>query len=95
MKYIYMSIYLGMFISNLIFCFYSKYLLVMLMMLEFMVLNIFFLFNFYLFFNSLTFFFLMIFLIITVCEGVMGVAIMVNMFRMYGMDYFCVFNFLV
>nr|YP_009526511.1 NADH dehydrogenase subunit 4L [Triaenodes tardus]AXU98794.1 NADH dehydrogenase subunit 4L [Triaenodes tardus] len=95
MKYVYIMIFMGMFVSNLIFCLYRKYLLIMLMMLEFMVLNIFFFLNFYLYFYNINYFFLMIFLVVTVCEGVMGVAIMVNMFRMYGLDYFCIFNLLI
>nr|QLY90119.1 NADH dehydrogenase subunit 4L [Athripsodes aterrimus] len=95
MKLILMGIFYSFFIMNLIFCLYRKYFLVMLLMLEFMVLNIFFILNLMLMFLSMDFFFLMIFLVITVCEGVLGISILVNMLRMYGMDYFLIFSILL
>nr|UJG45458.1 NADH dehydrogenase subunit 4L [Ceraclea annulicornis] len=87
--------YFGFFISNLIFCIYRNYFLIMLMMLEFMVLNIFFMLNIFVWLMNLDFFILMIFLVVTVCEGVLGISIMVNMLRMGGIDYFRAFNSLM
>jgi NADH-ubiquinone oxidoreductase chain 4L len=92
MKFIFFLIYFGFLVSNFIFCTFKKYLLVILIILEFLVLNIFFLLNLYLNFRSLDYFFLLIFLIIIVCEGVLGISIMVNILRMYGIDYFCIYN---
>nr|YP_010586429.1 NADH dehydrogenase subunit 4L [Oecetis caucula]UZZ44217.1 NADH dehydrogenase subunit 4L [Oecetis caucula] len=92
MKFIFFVIYFSFLVMNLIFCLYKKYLLVMLMILEFMMLNIFFFLNLYLNLLSLDFFFIMVFLIVVVCESVLGVSIMINMLRMYGNDYFYIFN---
>nr|YP_010895115.1 NADH dehydrogenase subunit 4L [Fazia fascifrons]WJW73641.1 NADH dehydrogenase subunit 4L [Fazia fascifrons] len=76
------------FISN------RKHLLSMLLSLEYIVLSLFYLLFIYL--NMLNFesYFCMIFMTFSVCEGVLGLSILVSMIRMYGNDYFQSFNIL-
>nr|YP_010620937.1 NADH dehydrogenase subunit 4L [Bundoksia longissima]WAX39268.1 NADH dehydrogenase subunit 4L [Bundoksia longissima] len=65
-----------------------KHLLVMLLSLEFIVLVLFLMLCIYL--NSFNYelFFSMIFLTFSVCEGALGLSILVSMIRSYGNDYF-------
>nr|YP_009941972.1 NADH dehydrogenase subunit 4L [Melanostoma scalare]YP_009973819.1 NADH dehydrogenase subunit 4L [Melanostoma orientale]QNE85525.1 NADH dehydrogenase subunit 4L [Melanostoma mellinum]QNH93627.1 NADH dehydrogenase subunit 4L [Melanostoma orientale]QOC71043.1 NADH dehydrogenase subunit 4L [Melanostoma scalare]UJG45497.1 NADH dehydrogenase subunit 4L [Melanostoma scalare] len=76
------------FISN------RKHLLSMLLSLEYIVLSLFYLLFIYL--NMLNYenYFSMIFMTFAVCEGVLGLSILVSMIRMYGNDYFQSFNIL-
>nr|WGO57999.1 NADH dehydrogenase subunit 4L [Pseudoglomeris magnifica] len=90
MLYVYMSFFCGVWVfsSN------RKYLLVMLLSLEFIVLIMYFyMFNYLMMFNYELFFGL-IFLTFSVCEGVMGLSILVSMIRSYGKDYFFYYNLL-
>nr|YP_010585987.1 NADH dehydrogenase subunit 4L [Adicella ragma]UZZ43723.1 NADH dehydrogenase subunit 4L [Adicella ragma] len=95
MKYYLISVVMGVFVGNLLFCVYQKYLLIMLLMLEFLVVNIFMLLNMYLSFINGEFYFVLIFLVLTVCEGALGVGILVNMLRSNGSDYFNNFSILI
>nr|WCL18780.1 NADH dehydrogenase subunit 4L [Phthiridium sp. A GC-2023a] len=72
----------------------KKHLLIMLLSLEYMVLSLFMM--LYLYFSMMynMYFLLMIFLVMSVCEGVLGLSILVSMVRMYGNDNFQVFNIL-
>nr|YP_010975292.1 NADH dehydrogenase subunit 4L [Aneogmena fischeri]WNX92426.1 NADH dehydrogenase subunit 4L [Aneogmena fischeri] len=76
------------FISN------RKHLLSMLMSLEYIVLSLFLLLFIYL--NMIMFenFFSMMFLVFSVCEGSLGLSILVSMIRTHGNDYFQSFNIL-
>nr|YP_009327187.1 NADH dehydrogenase subunit 4L [Orthetrum testaceum]ANX10011.1 NADH dehydrogenase subunit 4L [Orthetrum testaceum] len=70
-----------------------KHLLSTLLSLEFIVLGLF----FYMFFVLLFYFelyFLMYFLTFGVCEGALGLGILVSMIRSHGNDYFNSFNML-
>nr|WCK12022.1 NADH dehydrogenase subunit 4L [Thelaira macropus] len=71
-----------------------KHLLSMLLSLEYIVLSLFLLLFIYL--NLLNFenYFSMIFLIFSVCEGTLGISIMVSMIRTHGNDYFQSLNIL-
>nr|YP_010596274.1 NADH dehydrogenase subunit 4L [Taxigramma karakulensis]WAJ60519.1 NADH dehydrogenase subunit 4L [Taxigramma karakulensis] len=81
---------MGMFIfvSN------RKHLLSMLLSLEYMVLSLFLL--LFIFLNLLNYenFFSMMFLTFSVCEGALGLSILVSMIRTHGNDYFQSFNIL-
>nr|ALO77183.1 NADH deshydrogenase subunit 4L [Carpelimus sp. CAR01] len=80
------------FISGLLSFCLNKHFLLMLLSLEFLMMGLFFgLFLFVSLFNS-EFYFLMIFLIMVVSEGVLGLSILVSMVRMFGNDYFLSFN---
>nr|WDE73797.1 NADH dehydrogenase subunit 4L [Stenopelmatus sp.] len=70
------------------FCSKRKHLLATLLSLEFLVLVVFFmLFNYLNMFNY-EFFFSMVFLTFSVCEGALGLSILVSMIRTHGNDFF-------
>nr|YP_010401660.1 NADH dehydrogenase subunit 4L [Singara diversalis]UQU69081.1 NADH dehydrogenase subunit 4L [Singara diversalis] len=95
-----MMIYMGfifilMFImGNLIFVLKHKHLLIVLMSLEFIVLSIFFFMLTFFSFIDYDLYMLMVFLVFSVCEGVLGLSILVSMIRTHGNDYFQGFNLL-
>nr|YP_010693031.1 NADH dehydrogenase subunit 4L [Rhagoletis completa]WCB98212.1 NADH dehydrogenase subunit 4L [Rhagoletis completa] len=76
------------FVSN------RKHLLSMLLSLEYIVLNLFFLLFIYLNLMNHSSFFSMVFLTFSVCEGALGLSILVSMIRTHGNDYFQSFNIL-
>nr|YP_010621041.1 NADH dehydrogenase subunit 4L [Periplaneta svenhedini]WAX39424.1 NADH dehydrogenase subunit 4L [Periplaneta svenhedini] len=65
-----------------------KHLLITLLSLEFIVLVLFLM--LYIYLNSFNYelFFSMVFLTFSVCEGALGLSILVSMIRSYGNDYF-------
>uniref|UniRef100_UPI0030FE2CC5 NADH dehydrogenase subunit 4L n=1 Tax=Prodasineura autumnalis TaxID=193254 RepID=UPI0030FE2CC5 len=71
-----------------------KHLLSTLLSLEFLVLSVYFYMFFVLFFTLYDAYFLMYFLTISVCEGTLGLSILVCMIRSHGGDYFGIFNML-
>nr|YP_010585948.1 NADH dehydrogenase subunit 4L [Parapsyche difformis]UZZ43684.1 NADH dehydrogenase subunit 4L [Parapsyche difformis] len=81
-------------IGNMLFMLSRKHLLNVLLSLEFiMLVLLLFLVNYFMELQS-EFFFLMMFLVMVVCEGVLGIAILVLMVRVYGNDYFQLFSLL-
>nr|YP_007026351.1 NADH dehydrogenase subunit 4L [Rutilia goerlingiana]AFV08632.1 NADH dehydrogenase subunit 4L [Rutilia goerlingiana] len=76
------------------FVFNRKHLLSMLLSLEYMVLSLFLLLFIYLNMINYEFFFSMMFLTFSVCEGTLGLSILVSMMRTYGNDYFQSLNIL-
>lgn len=76
------------FVSN------RKHLLSMLLRLEYIVLNLFFLLFIYLNLIDYRRFFSIIFLTFRVCEGALGLSILVSIIRTHGNDYFQSFNVL-
>nr|YP_010118100.1 NADH dehydrogenase subunit 4L [Popillia mutans]QPN54194.1 NADH dehydrogenase subunit 4L [Popillia mutans] len=84
-----------MYFSGLIsFCIKRKHLLLMLLSLEYIILGLYF--NLYLFlmYFNFEFYFGMVFLTMSVCEGALGLALLVSMMRTHGNDYFQTFNVL-
>nr|AII02298.1 NADH dehydrogenase subunit 4L [Perimede sp. MJT-2014] len=81
-------------IGNMIFISKYKHLLVVLLSLEFMVLSVFFLLLIFLNYIENNMYMLMIFLVFSVCEGSLGLSILVLMIRTHGNDYFQSFNLL-
>nr|UQT69119.1 NADH dehydrogenase subunit 4L [Tomostethus sp. 1 QHW-2022a] len=75
-------------------CINRFYLLMILLSLEFIVLIIYFQLIFFLNFLEMELFFSMIFLVFSVCEGVLGLSILVLMIRVNGNDYFQVLSIL-
>nr|QHD47948.1 NADH dehydrogenase subunit 4L [Neoperlops gressitti] len=69
-----------------------KHLLLTLLSLEFMVLALFMLLFFYLNMLGFELFFSVVFLTLAVCEGALGLSILVSMIRTHGNDYFHVFS---
>nr|YP_010527060.1 NADH dehydrogenase subunit 4L [Callambulyx tatarinovii]UXR12397.1 NADH dehydrogenase subunit 4L [Callambulyx tatarinovii] len=82
------------FIGNLIFVSKNKHLLIILLSLEFIVLSIFFFFLMFLMMIDYDMYMLMVFLVFSVCEGSLGLSILVSMIRTHGNDYFQSFNLL-
>nr|YP_010401679.1 NADH dehydrogenase subunit 4L [Symphoromyia crassicornis]UQU69102.1 NADH dehydrogenase subunit 4L [Symphoromyia crassicornis] len=76
------------FISN------RKHLLSTLLSLEFIVLSLFLFLFIYLNLINFESFFSMLFLIFSVCEGALGLSILVSMIRTHGNDYFQTFSVL-
>lgn len=76
------------FVSN------RKHLLSILLRLEYIVLRLFLLIFIYLNIINYELFFLIIFLIFRVCEGTLGLSILVSIIRTYGNDYFQSLNIL-
>lgn len=81
-------------IGVLIFVFNRKHLLSILLSLEYIVLSLFFLLFIYLNILRYQSFFILIFLVFRVCEGVLGLSILVSIIRTHGNDYFQRFNIL-
>nr|YP_010895102.1 NADH dehydrogenase subunit 4L [Dorylomorpha alaskensis]WJW73628.1 NADH dehydrogenase subunit 4L [Dorylomorpha alaskensis] len=71
-----------------------KHLLSMLLSLEYIVLSLFMLLFMFLNMNSFQEFFSMMFLTFSVCEGALGLSILVSMIRTHGNDYFQSFSIL-
>nr|YP_010177779.1 NADH dehydrogenase subunit 4L [Ripeacma umbellata]QST15506.1 NADH dehydrogenase subunit 4L [Ripeacma umbellata] len=81
-------------LGNMIFVSKHKHLLIVLLSLEFIVLSIFFFFVLYLNYIENDMYMLMVFLVFSVCEGALGLSILVSMIRTHGNDYFQSFNLL-
>nr|ALO77443.1 NADH deshydrogenase subunit 4L [Anoplotrupes stercorosus]QEL51297.1 NADH dehydrogenase subunit 4L [Anoplotrupes stercorosus]QNV12074.1 NADH dehydrogenase subunit 4L [Anoplotrupes stercorosus] len=76
------------------FCLKRKHLLLMLLSLEFIILGLYFNLNLFLDYMNYEYYFGMIFLTMSVCEGALGLAILVSLMRTHGNDYFQTFNML-
>lgn len=86
--------YLIYFSGLLVFCFKRKHLLLILLRLEFIILALYFNLFIYLRNFNYEFYFCIIFLTIRVCEGALGLAILVSLIRTHGNDYFQTFRIL-
>nr|YP_009236843.1 NADH dehydrogenase subunit 4L [Telchinia parrhasia]AMJ17310.1 NADH dehydrogenase subunit 4L [Telchinia parrhasia] len=85
-------IFVTFLIGNLIFVSKHKHLLIVLMSLELIVLSVYFLLMLYLMEINYNLYMLMVFLVFSVCEGALGLSILVSMIRTHGNDYFQSFN---
>nr|YP_010022243.1 NADH dehydrogenase subunit 4L [Neurigona zhejiangensis]QOL12433.1 NADH dehydrogenase subunit 4L [Neurigona zhejiangensis] len=95
MMTIYFFPYIYMFIIGLIvFVMDRKHLLSMLLSLEMIVLSLFIFLIVFLNFMGYQEFFSMVFLTFSVCEGALGLSILVSMIRTHGNDYFQTFSIL-
>nr|AFC77905.1 NADH dehydrogenase subunit 4L [Cnaphalocrocis medinalis] len=81
-------------IGNMIFVSKHKHLLIVLLSLEFIVLSIFFFMIFMFSYIEYDMYMLMVFLVFSVCEGALGLSILISMIRTHGNDYFQSFNLL-
>lgn len=81
-------------LGNIIFVSKHKHLLIVLLSLEFIVLRIYFLIVVFLNFIDYDIYIVMVFLVFSVCEGALGLSILVSMIRTYGNDYFQRFRML-
>nr|APX39412.1 NADH dehydrogenase subunit 4L [Gastrophysa janthina] len=83
------------FISGLVmFSLKRKHFLLMLLSIEFMIISLFLNLIIYLSSMNYEYFFSMIFMTMSVCEGSLGLCILILMVRNYGNDYITTFSFL-
>nr|YP_010327138.1 NADH dehydrogenase subunit 4L [Asota caricae]YP_010329898.1 NADH dehydrogenase subunit 4L [Asota paliura]UNP54465.1 NADH dehydrogenase subunit 4L [Asota caricae]UNP54647.1 NADH dehydrogenase subunit 4L [Asota paliura] len=94
MIYMWLIFILMFIIGNLIFVLKHKHLLIVLLSLEFIVLSIFFFMLIFFSYIEYDMYMLMVFLVFSVCEGALGLSILVSMIRTHGNDYFQGFNML-
>nr|AXY66809.1 NADH dehydrogenase subunit 4L [Lymantria xylina] len=92
MKLIWFMFLFMFFIGNLIFVLKHKHLLIVLLSLEFIVLMIFFFMLITMNYIDYDLYMLMVFLVFSVCEGALGLSILISMIRTHGSDYFQSFN---
>nr|UZZ43671.1 NADH dehydrogenase subunit 4L [Micrasema sp. XG-2021] len=86
-------LFLNYLMSNFLFSLNRKHLLVVLLSLELIMLIMFmYIYSYMLVVKS--FYFMVLFLILTVCEGVLGLSILIYMIRMCGNDYVQIFSIL-
>uniref|UniRef100_A0AAU7BAE2 NADH-ubiquinone oxidoreductase chain 4L n=3 Tax=Macropathinae TaxID=317211 RepID=A0AAU7BAE2_9ORTH len=89
MMMLYWLIMVSMFLSGVfVFCSKRKHLLATLLSLEFIVLSLFLMLFNYLNLYNYELYFSMVFLTFSVCEGVLGLSILVSMIRTHGNDFF-------
>nr|AFY16880.1 NADH dehydrogenase subunit 4L [Perittopus sp. HL-2012] len=74
------------FCGMIIFCSLRKHLLLTLLSLEYLVITLFLLFFLFLYNFGFEYNFIVVFLTFSVCEGVLGLAILVSMIRCHGND---------
>nr|QGU83702.1 NADH dehydrogenase subunit 4L [Eysarcoris aeneus] len=77
----------NMFSGVIVFCSTRKHLLLSLLNLEYMVLCVFLILTLFMMNYGYELYFSMIFLVFTVCEGALGLSILVKMVRSQGNDY--------
>nr|YP_010463249.1 NADH dehydrogenase subunit 4L [Iphicrates gressitti]UUJ37773.1 NADH dehydrogenase subunit 4L [Iphicrates gressitti] len=76
-----------MFFSGLVvFCLLHKHLIVMLFSLEYLIVVLFLMFYMFLLMFGFEMYYLLIFLVFSVCEGALGLGMLVNMIRSHGND---------
>nr|YP_001974575.1 NADH dehydrogenase subunit 4L [Rhagophthalmus ohbai]BAF52868.1 NADH dehydrogenase subunit 4L [Rhagophthalmus ohbai] len=80
------------FIGLVVLCLKCKHLLLMLLSLEFIVLSLYLGLFFLMIFYNYEYYFSMIYISMSVCEGSLGLSILVLMMRSYGNDYFQSFS---
>lgn len=91
----YLIFYILLFIFRLIvFVSNRKHLLITLLRLEFIVLVIYLFIYVFLNFISYDYFYSIVFLTFSVCEGALGLSIIVSLIRTHGNDYFQTYNIL-
>nr|YP_008815292.1 NADH dehydrogenase subunit 4L [Oncocephalus breviscutum]AGO28009.1 NADH dehydrogenase subunit 4L [Oncocephalus breviscutum] len=69
-----------------VFCSMRKHLLLTLLGLEFLVLCVYSFFFYFLIFYGLSYYFVLVFLTFAVCEGVLGLGILIGIIRCHGND---------
>nr|AXS65276.1 NADH dehydrogenase subunit 4L [Cerambycidae sp. 6 KM-2017] len=89
--YIYLALFMSL-MGLLMFSMKRKHLLIMLLSVEFVVISIYL--NMFIYFSYLNYeyFFTMIFLTMSVCEGALGLSVLVSMIRSHGNDYILSFS---
>nr|UUC05250.1 NADH dehydrogenase subunit 4L [Microrhagus sp. ZM-2022] len=89
--YVLIMIFMFM-VGGAMFTLKCNYLLMMLLSLEFMVLSLYFLLCIYFYLIESDYYFSMIFLSLSVCEGSLGISILISLIFSFGTDYFKSFS---
>nr|QHN55148.1 NADH dehydrogenase subunit 4L [Neodiprion sertifer] len=89
---LYYLIYFMFLVSFLSLSLNRFHLLMILLSIEFIILMLYLMLVLFLNMYMLELYFIMIFLIFSVCEGVLGLSILIYMIRLHGNDYFQVLN---
>nr|YP_002735040.1 NADH dehydrogenase subunit 4L [Malcus inconspicuus]ABZ02056.1 NADH dehydrogenase subunit 4L [Malcus inconspicuus] len=77
-----------MFMSGVLsFCMFRNHILNVLFSLEYLVVTVFFVFYLYLLMMGYDLYYILIYLVFSVCEGALGLGVLVNMICMHGNDY--------
>nr|YP_009643398.1 NADH dehydrogenase subunit 4L [Pyrrhopeplus carduelis]APO08815.1 NADH dehydrogenase subunit 4L [Pyrrhopeplus carduelis] len=77
-----------MFVSGVVvFCLSHKHLLLTLFSMEFLVLSLYFMFFMFLLWSGCEIYFILFFLVFSVCEGALGLGVLVSMIRSHGNDF--------
>nr|AZL35877.1 NADH dehydrogenase subunit 4L [Cosmoscarta exultans] len=85
---LFLLIYMYMYIIGLLtLCLMRKHFLSCLLSLEFIILSLFMILYFYLISFNYEFYLVLIFLTFSVCEGVLGLSVLVSLIRSHGNDY--------
>nr|YP_009919146.1 NADH dehydrogenase subunit 4L [Triatoma huehuetenanguensis]QMP96790.1 NADH dehydrogenase subunit 4L [Triatoma huehuetenanguensis] len=82
----YLALYFMIFSGLIVFCSLRKHLLLTLLSLEFLVLALYFMFFSFLIMFNMSYYFILVFLTFSVCEGAMGLGVLVSMIRCHGND---------
>nr|AVN68221.1 NADH dehydrogenase subunit 4L [Paranauphoeta circumdata] len=90
----YLYIFISFFCGIWVFSSNRKHLLATLLSLEFIVLVLYINLYYYLSLFNYELYFSMVFLTFSVCEGALGLSILVSMIRGYGSDFFNAYNML-
>nr|YP_010388300.1 NADH dehydrogenase subunit 4L [Nigidius miwai]UPO69318.1 NADH dehydrogenase subunit 4L [Nigidius miwai] len=92
---IFISIFSFMYFMGLLsFCLKRQHLLLMLLSLEFVVISLYFCLFIYVGYFDNEYYFLLVFLTMSVCEGSLGLSLLVLMMRSFGNDFIQSFNLL-
>nr|YP_009485587.1 NADH dehydrogenase subunit 4L [Amblythyreus gestroi]AVZ00723.1 NADH dehydrogenase subunit 4L [Amblythyreus gestroi] len=92
--FIYYSLFMVIMISGfLVFCSMRKHILLTLLSLEFMVLGLYYMFFCFLYNYNMMNYFILVFLTFTVCEGALGLGVLVSLIRSHGNDYISSLSF--
>lgn len=79
-------------IGNFLYSLNRKHLLIILLRLEFIMLNIFFIIYLYTVSIGNRIYFIVLFIVLTVCEGVLGISILMYIIRVFGNDYIRIYR---
>nr|YP_011011076.1 NADH dehydrogenase subunit 4l [Cymoninus sechellensis]WPW49244.1 NADH dehydrogenase subunit 4l [Cymoninus sechellensis] len=82
-----LMIFYMFFMGLIVFCSFRKHLLTVLFSLEFLMIILFLLFFIFLLSFGFELYYILIFLVFSVCEGALGLGILVNMIRSHGNDF--------
>nr|YP_002727945.1 NADH dehydrogenase subunit 4L [Orius niger]ABZ02082.1 NADH dehydrogenase subunit 4L [Orius niger] len=91
---LYNYLFILFFLGLISFCSVRKHLLLSLLTLEYLVLVLFISLYYYLIFYYSCMYFMVVFLTFTVCEGSLGLSVLVSLIRCHGNDNLSILNFL-